>query len=143
MKPIQNGNRINNAGIVTQTFKVNQNKQLLLQTSDVIILSSMKTKKMLLDSSSQRTNIPDLARKCLSLETQAIENLSIFLIFSKNVKNKNVAKVKFLLANLNELSNAISLTAMSIRYICSPINYEEVNFARRNYVHFQNFYEID
>ena len=98
----------------------------------------MKTKKMLLDSSSQRTNISDLARKCLSLETQATENLSIFLIFSKNV-----AKVKFLLANLNELSNAISLTTMSIRYICSPINYEEVNFARRNYVHFQNFYEID
>lgn len=38
-------NRINNAGIATQIFNVNQNKQLLLQTADFITLNSMKTKK--------------------------------------------------------------------------------------------------
>ena len=93
--------------------------------------------RLILDSESQKTYITRQLKDTLDLKPVAREKLCIKTFGSDYNNLKTVDVVNLCLKNVNNDTN-VSITAHVVPMICSPLNYQAVQFARENHTHLKD-----
>ena len=123
---------------------VDSKTSILLQTC--IALASNPTSvqpqekhrvRIILDSGSQKTYITQQLKETLGLKPIARERLCIKTFGSDYDNLKTVDVVNLCLTNVDN-DVTVTITALVVPMICSPLNYQAVQFARTNHAHLKD-----
>ena len=93
--------------------------------------------RLILDSGSQKTYITRQLKDTLGLEPVTREKLCIKTFGSDYNNLKTVDVVNLCLQNVNN-DTTVSIAAHVVPMICSPLNYQAVQFARENHTHLKD-----
>ncbi|KAK2548100.1 hypothetical protein P5673_031800 [Acropora cervicornis] len=93
--------------------------------------------RIILDSGNQKTCITQQLKETLGLKPLARERLCIKTFGSDYDNLKTVDVVNLCLKNANN-DVTVTITAHVLPMICSPLNYQAVQFAKRNHDHFKD-----
>ena len=91
--------------------------------------------RLILDSGSQKTYITQQLKESLGLKPIAREKLCLKTFGSDYDNLKTVDVVNLCLKNVDNGPLSVIITAHVVPLICSPLNYQVVQFAKRNYSH--------
>ena len=125
-------------------MSVDSKTSILLQTC--IALASNPTSvqpqkkhfvRIILDSGSQKTYITQQLKETLGLKPLARERLCIKTFGSDYDNLKTVDVVNLCLKNVNK-DVTMTITAHVVPMICSPLNYQAVQFAKKNHDHLKD-----
>ncbi|XP_020611283.1 uncharacterized protein LOC110049797 [Orbicella faveolata] len=121
-------------GLCIKTFGTDYNN---LKTVGIVQPQEKHCVRIILDSGSQKTNIAQHLKKTLGLKPIAREGLCIKTFGTDYNNLRTVGIVNLCLKNVDN-DVIVTITAHVVLVICSPLNYQTIQFARKNHAHLKD-----